>query len=41
MLESMRRRGKSSYTVGGAEAGAVTVENSMEVPKKTKNRVSI
>ena len=41
MLERVWRRGKPSYTVGGVETGADTVENSMEVPQKSKNRVFI
>ena len=38
--ERVWRRGKPSYTVGGVETGAATVENIMEVPQKTKNRIS-
>ena len=30
-----------SYTVGGNVIRAATVENSMELPQKTKNRVAI
>ena len=30
-----------SYTVGGNVSGATTVENSVEVPQKTKNRTNI
>ena len=29
------------YTVGGMYIGAATVENSMEVPQKSKNRTTI
>jgi len=32
-------KGEPSYTVGGIEAGATTLENSREVPQDAKNRV--
>ena len=32
---------ESSYTVGGTVNWSATMENSMEVPQKTKNRVAI
>ena len=35
MLERVWRSGNPSYTVGGTQAGATTVENSLEVPQKT------
>ena len=41
MLERVWRRVKPSYTVGGVETVAATVENIMEVPQKNRNRISI
>ena len=32
---------ESSYTVGGNIVSITTMENSMEVPQKTKNRTTI
>ena len=37
--EAVEKR-ECTYTVGGNVAGEVTVENSMEVPQKTKTRIS-
>ena len=36
MLERMRRKGSPSALLVGMQTGAATVENSMEVPQKTK-----
>ena len=33
-------RREPSYTVGGNQIDTTTVENSLEVPQKTKNRVA-
>ena len=32
---------KPSYTVGGTHVGVVTVENRMELPEKTKTRITM
>ena len=37
--EAVEKR-ECTYTVGGNVVGEVTVENSMEVPQKTKTRIS-
>ena len=37
VLERMRRKEKPSALLVGMQAGAATVENSMEFPQKTKN----
>ena len=34
-------KGEPSCTVGGNETGVATLENSMEVPQKTKNRITL
>ena len=41
MLESVWRKGNPPTLLVGTETGAATMENSMEVPQKTKNRVAI
>ena len=41
MLERMWRKGNSPLLLVGMSAGTATVENSMEVPQKTKNRTTI
>ena len=41
MLERVWRKGNPSTLLGGMYIGAATVENSMELPQKTKNRVAI
>ena len=41
MLERMWKKGNSATVLVGMKVGVVTVENSMEVPQKTKNRVAI
>ena len=38
--EGVEKR-EPSYTVSGNVIGAASVENSMEVPQKTKNRIAI
>ena len=40
MLARMRRKRISFALLVGMQAGAATVENSMEVPQKTKNRTT-
>ena len=35
------KKKEPSYTAVGMWTGAATIENSMEIPQKTKNRVSI
>ena len=34
-------KGEPSYTVDGMQIGAATLENSVEVPQKTKNRTTL
>ena len=34
-------KGEPSYTVGGMQAGAATLENSMEVPQNVENRTAL
>ena len=34
-------KGEPSYTAGGMQAGAATLENSMEVPQKVANRATL
>ena len=41
MLASMWRKGNPSTLLMGLKIGAATMENSMEVPQKTKNRTTI
>ena len=41
MLERMRRKGNSLALLVGMQTGAVTVENSMGVPPKAKNRATL
>ena len=41
MLERVWRKGNVSTLLVGMEIGAATIENSMEVPQKNKNRVAI
>ena len=37
----MKRKGNPSAPLVGMQAGAATVENSMEVPQKTKNGTAL
>ena len=41
MLERMWRKGKPPILLVGLKINTATVENSMEVPQKTKNRITI
>ena len=41
MLAKMRRKGTSFALLVGMQAGAATLENSMEVPQKAKNRSTL
>ena len=41
MLERVWRKGNSSTVLLGMQVGAATMENRMEVPQKTKNRITI
>ena len=41
MLARMRRKRISFASLLGMQAGAATLENSMEVPQKTKNRTTL
>ena len=41
MLERVWRKGNPPTLLMGMEIDAATLENSMEVPQKTKNRVAI
>jgi len=41
MLERVWRKGNRSTLSMGIQIGAVTMENSKEVPLKTKNRATI
>ena len=39
MLVRMWRKGNHRTLLAGTSSGAATVENTMEVPQKTKNRI--
>ena len=41
MLVRVQRKGNPLRLLAGMRTGAVTVENSMEVPQKAKNRTTI
>ena len=41
MLERMQRKGNPPTLLVGMQIGAASTENSMEVPQKTKNRVTM
>ena len=41
MLETVWRKGNPPTLLVGMKIGAATMENSMEVPQKTKNRITI
>ena len=41
MLERVWRKGKPPTLLVGMEIGTTTMENSMELPEKTKTRVAI
>ena len=41
VLERMQRKGKPSALLVGMQMGAVTVENTMEFPQKTKNGTAL
>ena len=41
MLERVSKKGNPPTKLVGILTGAATMENSMEVPQKTKNRVAI
>ena len=41
MLARMLRKGNTYTLLVGVYIGAATVDNSMEVPQKTKNRATI
>ena len=41
MLERMRRKGNPSALLVGMQTGEATVENSMEIPQKTKNGTAL
>ena len=41
MLERMQRKGNPSTLLVGMHTGVATVENSMEFPQKTKNRMPL
>jgi len=41
MLKSTWRKGNAPSLLVGMKAGTATMENSMEVPHKTKNRIAI
>ena len=41
MLVRMRRKGNPSALLVGRQAGAATLENSMKVPQKVKNRATL
>ena len=41
MLERVWRKGNPPTLLAGMSVGASTVENSMEFPQKTKNRIAI
>ena len=41
MLVRMRRKGKPPTLLVGMQAGAATLENSMEIPQKVENRATL
>ena len=41
MLERVYREGNPHTLLVGMQTGAATMENSMEIPQKTKNRTTI
>ena len=41
MLARMRRKGNPSALLVGMQIAAATMENSMEVPQKIKNRTTL
>ena len=41
MLERVRRKRKTSYSVGGNATSTGTIENNVEIPLKTGNRTAI
>ena len=41
MLERVQRKGDPIKLLVGMETGATTVEKSMEIPQKTKNRTTL
>ena len=41
MLERVRRKGNPPILLVGMSIGAAPIENSMEVPQKTKKRITI
>ena len=41
MLERVWRKGNPSTLLGGMKIGASNMKNSMEIPQKTKNRVTV
>ena len=41
MLERMQRKGNPRALLVGMQTGAATVENSMELPQKTKNGTAL
>ena len=41
MLEKIWKKGNSATVLVGMKVGVVIMENSMEVPQKTKNRAAI
>ena len=41
MLERMRRKGNPRALLVGMQTGEATVENSMELPQKTKNGAAL
>ena len=41
MLERMRRKGNPPTLSVGMQAGAATLENSIEVPQKVENRATL
>jgi len=41
MLAGMRRKGNPPTLLVGMQAGAATLENSMEVPQKVENRATL
>ena len=41
MLERMRRKGNPTTWLVGMQTGAATMENSMELPQKTKNGTAL
>ena len=41
MLTRMRKKGNPPILLVGMQAGAATLENSMEVPQKVENRATL